>query len=103
MSLPSKGNSDRKQSLLNITLAVAAGQVGCATLLIILAAVLGGLWLDANFSTKPTFTIILIVISIPISVIVMLFLARAAIGRIKAQADRPRITNREDDDFGKNT
>jgi hypothetical protein len=45
----------------------------------------------------------LIVISVPISVIVMLFLARAAISRIKAQAERPRITNREDDDFGKHS
>ncbi len=101
MSLPSKGSGDRKQRLFNITLAVAAGQVGCVTLFIVLAAVLGGLWLDARFSTKPTFTIILIVISIPISVIVMLILARAAIGRIKAQADGLRIPNREDDDFGK--
>jgi hypothetical protein len=90
------GKKGRTQNILNITLAVAAGQVGCATLVIILAAVFGGLWLDARFASKPTFTILLLLASIPVSVIVMLFLARAAISRIKAENERPKPTIREE-------
>jgi hypothetical protein len=90
------GKNKRTQNILNVTLAVAAGQVGCATLVIILAAVFGGLWLDARFASKPTFTITLLLASIPVSVIVMLFLARAAISRIKAANERPKPTIREE-------
>ncbi len=89
-------NRSRKQAILNVTLAIAAGQVGCATLIIVLVAVLGGLWMDSQLGTRPTFTIILVLISIPVSLLVMLFLARAAVGRIKAQADPSNKTDLED-------
>ena len=67
-----------------MTLAVLAGQVGCLTLLIVLIALFAGLWLDARFDTKPMYTLVLILASIPISVGVMLIVARAAISKIKA-------------------
>ncbi len=96
MSQPNRASGNRKQQVINITLAIVAGQVGCATLLIVIGAILGGLWLDSHFGTKPTFTIALLVISIPVSVIVMLFLARAAISRIKAQAYQQAPERREE-------
>jgi F0F1-type ATP synthase assembly protein I len=96
MSASNPQKSNRKQAILNITLAVAAGQVGCATLVIVLVAVLGGLWMDSQLGTRPTFTIILVLISIPVSLLTMLFLARAAVGRIKAQAEPSNITDLED-------
>ncbi len=70
---------------MNVTLAVVAGQVGCLTLLIVLAAVLGGLWLDQRFQTKPILTIVLLVVSIPISLLVMLGVVRSATRRIKVE------------------
>ena len=86
----------KKQRVFNITLAILAGQVGCVTLLIVVGAVLGGLWLDKTFGTRPTLTIVLLVVSIPVSVVIMLFLARAAIGKIKAQANPPSPDRREE-------
>jgi hypothetical protein len=77
-------SQDRKQYWLNLTLAGAAGQVGCVTLLIILAAVLGGLWLDSRFATRPFFTLVLLVASIPVSVVVMLYIVRIFTSKIKA-------------------
>ena len=53
-------------------LIVMIGQVGCLTLVIILASVFGGLWLDNTFGTKPVFTLVLLFAGIPISVLVML-------------------------------
>ncbi len=74
----------RKQYWLNLTLAGAAGQVGCVTLVIIIAAVLGGLWLDARFQTRPIFTLILLIASIPVSLVAMLYIVRLVTSKIKA-------------------
>jgi hypothetical protein len=80
-SEPEKNN---KQYWLNLTLAGVAGQVGCITLIIILAAVLGGLWLDSRFQTKPMFTVGLLLVSIPISLFAMLYIVRKLTSKIKA-------------------
>jgi hypothetical protein len=49
--------SDHKgRNILNTLLVVLIGQVGCVTLVIVLASVFGGLWLDGLFGTKPLFT-----------------------------------------------
>jgi hypothetical protein len=74
----------RKQYWINLTLAGAAGQVGCVTLIIILVAVLGGLWLDARFDTRPMFTFGLLLVSIPVSLAAMLFIVRLFTSKIKA-------------------
>lgn len=84
MGQPTGGKQDRKQYWLNLTLAGVAGQVGCLTLIIILVAVFGGLWLDANFNTRPLFTLVLLIASIPVSLASMFFVVRAATSRIKA-------------------
>ncbi len=75
---------NRKQYWLNLTLAGAAGQVGCVTLVIILIAVLGGLWLDGQFHTRPVFTLALLVASIPVSLLAMLYIVRLVTSKIKA-------------------
>jgi magnesium-transporting ATPase (P-type) len=77
--------SDRKRNILNVTLAIFAGQVGCVTLVIILAATFAGLWLDNRFNSGRSFTIGLLLVSIPISLVVMLFLARSVIAKIKTK------------------
>lgn len=76
---------NHKQYWLNLTLAGMAGQVGCVTLIIVVAAILGGLWLDAHFQSRPTFTLILLVLSIPVSVVAMLFIVRKVTSKIKAE------------------
>ena len=78
----SQQEQDRK-SLLNTVLIVMVGQVGCLTLVIILASVFGGMWLDKTFGTRPLFTLILLIAGIPLSVLLMLFVARRTIARIK--------------------
>jgi F0F1-type ATP synthase assembly protein I len=75
--------SDRKQNILNISMAIVAGQVGCITLVVILIAVLAGLWLDNLYQSKPAFTIGFLLGSIPLSLALMFFVVRAAVRRIK--------------------
>lgn len=73
--------------MVNTLLIVMVGQVGCLTLVIIIASLFGGLWLDNTLGTKPLFTLILLLAGIPISVIVMLYVARKTLNRLKSQPD----------------
>jgi F0F1-type ATP synthase assembly protein I len=76
------------RGILNTLLVVMIGQVGCLTLVIILASVFGGLWLDNYFGTKPVFTLVLLFAGIPVSVFVMLYVARRTLARLKEQAEK---------------
>jgi F0F1-type ATP synthase assembly protein I len=87
MTTESPGGNNRKQYIFNLTLAALVGQVGCLTLIIVLGAVFGGLYLDQRFGSRPWFTLVLVLGSIPISLAVMFFVARTAIRRIKTQAN----------------
>ena len=81
-------------------LIVMIGQVGCLTLVIILASVFGGLWLDNYFNTKPVFTLALLFAGIPISVLVMLVVARRTLARLKEKAEKESDTSSQEADFG---
>ena len=59
MSNSDDQSKDRLQHAYNLTLASVAGQVGCLTMVVIIAALLVGLWLDKTLDTKPLFTLIL--------------------------------------------
>lgn len=73
----------KRSNLVQTLLVVVIGQVGCITLAVVLASVFGGLWLDNQFGTKPTFTLVFLFAGIPISVFLMLTLSRRALARLK--------------------
>jgi len=79
-------SNDDRRGMVNTLLIVMVGQVGCLTLVVILASLFGGLWLDNTLGTKPLFTLILLLAGIPISVIVMVYVARRALDRLKSQS-----------------
>jgi F0F1-type ATP synthase assembly protein I len=74
---------DRRQYTLNLALAAVAGQVGFVTLAVIGVALVGGLALDNYLDTKPMFTILFMVASVPVTVILMFRIVQAATSRIK--------------------
>lgn len=77
----------------NLALVGLAGQAGCVTLLIILAALLIGLWLDSMFGRRGPCTIGLLVLSVPFSLYAMLRVALTAIERVippPPQQDKPK-------------
>lgn len=80
-------SEQKGQNILQTLLVVMIGQVGCLTLVIILASIFGGLWLDNMFGTKPVITLVLLFAGIPISVFVMLTVARRTLARLKSQAE----------------
>ena len=58
---------------------LVGGEIGCVTLAIVLAAVLGGLWLDRLLGTKPVITIFLVFGSAPLSLVLTYWLAMRAV------------------------
>jgi F0F1-type ATP synthase assembly protein I len=79
-------SNDDRRGMVNTLLIVMVGQVGCLTLVIIIASLFGGLWLDNTLGTKPLFTLILLLAGIPISVIVMIYVARRTLDRLKSRS-----------------
>jgi F0F1-type ATP synthase assembly protein I len=83
MPVPEMPDSEKKGNTRNLVIAALVGQVGVLTLVIILAAVFGGLALDERFDSKPWFTVGLLLVSIPVSLFTMVFLVRKAVAKIK--------------------
>jgi F0F1-type ATP synthase assembly protein I len=76
-------SNENRRNMVSTLLIVVIGQVGCLTLAVILASVFGGLWLDNMFGTKPVFTLVLLFAGIPLSVILMLYVSRKSLARLK--------------------
>jgi MFS-type transporter involved in bile tolerance (Atg22 family) len=83
MRQPDDQGKGKYQYALNLTVVGIFGQVGCLTLIIILTALFAGLWLDKYFNTKPLFTIVLMLGSMPVSLLLMYKIIMWATRRIK--------------------
>jgi F0F1-type ATP synthase assembly protein I len=103
MSTPDHPTPNRIRNILIVGVAIVAGQVGLVTFAIILGAVLGGLWLDNRFNTRPTYTLALLCASVPVSIIVMLLIVRKAVKRIKTESARAKTALEEETDLGKDS
>jgi F0F1-type ATP synthase assembly protein I len=93
MSNTDDHGKDRLQHAYNLTLASVTGLVGCLTLVIVIAALIFGLWLDSTFSTKPLFTLILIIGSVPVTLVVMFMVVNSATKRIKTEPPKLKAEN----------
>jgi hypothetical protein len=102
MSLPDHSNKNRKPDLLNWALLGLIGQVGCVTFVIILLVIFLGLWLDNQFQTRPFITMAMVIGSIPVSIILMLFLVRKGVDRIKDSLI-PGEKNTEEESIGRDS
>ncbi|MFP4322742.1 MAG: AtpZ/AtpI family protein [Anaerolineales bacterium] len=79
----------------NMSYAIVAGQSGCMTVMIVFGALLGGLWLDATLDTHPAFTLGLTLISVPVSLMVMVYTVLSMTARITPP--KPRRKDYDDD------
>ncbi|MBW8009919.1 MAG: AtpZ/AtpI family protein [Chloroflexi bacterium] len=92
---------DRGQYAFNLTLAAVAGQVGCITVVIIIISLLAGLWMDNRFETTPLFTIILLVLSMPVTLITMFKVVRATTARMNFDLPPKNESPQEEVEFGR--
>ena len=63
------------------------GEVGCLTLIIVLVSVFGGIWLDKILGTKPLFTIGLVLLSAPLSLVLTFWIATRAVRDTKSPSE----------------
>lgn len=86
-------SEQKGRSILTNLLIVLIGQMGCLTLIIVLASVFGGLWLDRIFDTKPVITLALLFAGIPVSVLLMLNVGRKTLARMKDDLEKESDTS----------
>lgn len=79
---------ERTQQALKMALVGVIGQVGCLALLIILGALVAGLWLDGQFHTRPLFTLILVLGSVPVTLFVMFRLVLTVAPKLQTQSSQ---------------
>jgi F0F1-type ATP synthase assembly protein I len=97
MSSPDDHGKDRLQHAYNLTLASVAGQVGCLTLVIVIAALFIGLWLDNTLNTKPIFTLILMIGSVPLTLILMFKIVTTATNHMKSDQPTHPVEKQEEE------
>ncbi|NIR93389.1 MAG: AtpZ/AtpI family protein [Gammaproteobacteria bacterium] len=76
---------NRRQYATNLALAAVAGQVGIITTIIVVGSLLLGLWVDSRLDSRPTYTIIFIVASVPVTLVAMFWIVRNVTKRIKTE------------------
>mgnify|MGYP001420646927 CR=1 FL=1 len=75
--------SDSKQGQLNLTVVKVVLEVGFITLAVVLGALFGGVGLDGQCDSKPAFTIGVVLVSIPVSLVLILVIVKKEIAKIK--------------------
>ncbi len=79
----------------NLALAALAAQAGCVTILIIMVALVVGLWLDAQSGRRGLFTVLLLVGSVPLTLFLMVRIVLGSVNRIQTQAVSDERTHEE--------
>ena len=74
--------------LRNLTLAAAAGLSGVIGLVVVFAALLIGLWANQFVQPNGLAVVCLLVISVPVSLVIMVWFALRVVARIDAPASR---------------
>jgi F0F1-type ATP synthase assembly protein I len=81
-------DKDRANTALKMTLAGVIGQVGCLTLAIIAVALFAGLWLDNQFHTRPIFTLVLVIASVPLTIYLMFRIVLSVAPKIQVNTEK---------------
>lgn len=92
-------DDDRGQVRFAIAMAGILGQAGCVTLLFIGAGLGLGLWLDGRFDTRPIFTLLFVLGSVPITMYLLFRMVMTNTGRLQRLAEQvwPRREDQERD------
>lgn len=94
-----KPSESLNQQLLKV-IAVLMLQVAGIVLLIALPAILIGLWLDRIFNSAPFLTLLLVAVSIPLTVVALVYLLRKTMTKMNASTVQNSTGTKEKDGFG---
>ncbi len=85
---------------LQLALTGVLGLVGCLTIAIIAVALVGGLLLDNALQTRPMFTLILVIASVPLTIFIMVRVVLSMAPRIQNLSESAVVTHSEEDREG---
>jgi len=68
----------------NLALAGIMSQIGCVTVVIVVGALIGGLWVDSLFDTRPLFTVVFMLVSVPVSMYIVVRMALSTAAQFQA-------------------
>jgi F0F1-type ATP synthase assembly protein I len=74
---------DKGQDEFRVAVTMTVVWVAGLTLVIIFAALMAGLWLDKILNSKPIFTIVLVLVSIPVTLFLTFRVVKTATARIQ--------------------
>ena len=81
----------------NLSIIGIAGLAGLVTVLIVIVALVLGLWLDSLLGMRGPFTIVLVVLSVPVSLMLMVYITLTATRAVqRPQAGESATTTEED-------
>ncbi len=83
-----QSDADRQQAMFGVVLATTVAQVGCVTVIVILGGLVVGLGLDRLLGTRPIFTLVLVLASIPLSLFVLVRVALSATHQLAPPTSR---------------
>lgn len=92
MSKKPKNLTKQQQETLNRQLAPVYSKVGALTFFVGLVALLIGLWIDRSQGTMPIFTLVCVIVSIPL---VLFINTRMLRGAVKKAAENSRDENKK--------
>jgi F0F1-type ATP synthase assembly protein I len=72
-----------------LAMASVVSQVGCVTIAVVLGALVVGLGLDRFFDTRPLFTILFLLGSIPVSLYLLVRIALSAVAQLNPPSQKP--------------
>jgi F0F1-type ATP synthase assembly protein I len=90
MSQPNGKKQDEFRTAVTMTVVWVAG----LTLVVVFAALFAGLWLDKILNSKPIFTIVLVLVSIPVTLFLTFRVVKTATARIQP-AIKKEVTEEE--------
>jgi len=72
-------------------------QIGCLVIIVVVVALLAGLWLDKLTNTRPLFTIVLLLTSVPVSLFISVRVALSTAARLAPPPKASKDSSSEED------
>jgi hypothetical protein len=85
---------------LSITLIGLISQSGCVTLVIIAVALIAGLSLDRQFDSKPLFTLLLMLGSVPVTLYLMVRILTSGLAKLQSGKGEAAPSSDMEDEIG---
>jgi F0F1-type ATP synthase assembly protein I len=81
-------NDNRNQVAYAVALASAVSQVGCVTVIVVVGALVAGLALDRWLDTRPLFTVLLLLGSMPVSIYLLVRIALSSAAQLQPPSSK---------------